>query len=287
MKISILTVPLLFFMLSSRGQGKVFDSKTLQSNILKMERKYSIYLPEGYESSEITYPVLYLLHPAGPSGTIPNQQSWYYYGGLKHYLDQAMENGDIAPMIVVTPDANFETKRISYWNDPEGDFNFEDFFFEEFIPYIEKNYRCRTERDSRGIAGASLGGAAVVQYIQHQPEKFSVACSLAGAVRKYDYEYLKKRYPNGNETALSNWYKPYDVFAYYENLPDNTKSGIKLYIGCGDDDGLSSNNVMLHTLLKNKGIEHEFRIQNGAHDWSYWRSVTPEFIKYVSQSFSK
>ena len=289
MKILTSLISFLFFVINTQAQnqGKVFDSKTLHSNILKMERKYSIYLPDGYESSDIAYPVLYLLHPAGPSNTIPNQQSWYYYGGLKQYLDKAIERGEITPMIVVTPDANFETKRISYWNDPEGDFDFENFFFEKFIPYIEKNYHCRTERDSRALAGASLGGAAVIQYIQHHPEKFSVACALAGAVRKYDYEYLRKRYPNVNEKVLMDWYKPYDVFAYYENLPDNTESKMKLYISCGDDDHLSLNNVMLHTILKKKGIEHEFRIQNGGHDWSYWRSVTPEFIKYISDSFRK
>lgn len=289
MKTLTLSVSFLFLVITiqAQNQSKVFDSKTLQSNILKMERKYSIYLPEGYESSELTYPVLYLLHPAGPSNTIPNQQSWYYYGGLKQYLDKAIESGEITPMIVVTPDANFETKRISYWNDPEGDFNFEDYFFEEFIPYIEKNYRCRTERDSRALAGASLGGAAVVQYIQHHPEKFSVACALAGAVRKFDYDYLRRKFPNVSERKLMDWYKSYDVFAYYENLPDDTESSIRLYISCGDDDHLSPNNAMLHTVLKKKGIEHEFRIQNGAHDWSYWRSVTPEFIKYISDSFRK
>ena len=46
--------------------------------------------------------------------TVLNQHSWYYYGGLKQYLDKAIESGEITPMIVVTPDANFETKRISY-----------------------------------------------------------------------------------------------------------------------------------------------------------------------------
>lgn len=252
-----------------------------------MERKYAIYLPAGYETSDMTYPVLYLLDPAGPANTIPNQQSWYYYGGLKKYLDEAIASGEIAPMIVVTPDANFESKRISYFNDPEGDFNFEDYFFQEFMPYIEKNYRCRTERDSRALAGASLGGAAVVQYIQHHPEKFSVACAMAAAVRGFDYEYLHKRYPNSSEAALKEWYTPYDVFAFYDNMPDPTKSAVKLYLSCGDDDHLSPNNVNLHTVLKSKHIAHEFRIQNGAHDWTYWRSVTPEFMPFISDAFRK
>jgi enterochelin esterase-like enzyme len=282
-----LTSLLLTIVIEAQSQGTAYESKTLSSNILKMDRKFSIYLPAGYESSDRSYPVLYLLHPAGPANTIPNQQSWLYYGGLKQYLDKAIESGEIVPMIVVTPDANFGSKRISYFNDPEGDFNFEDFFFKEFIPYIEKNYRCRTEKDSKAIAGASLGGAAVLQYVVHQPDKFSVACALSAAVRKYDSEYLKNKFPNVSDKVLIEWYKPYDVITYFENLPEKTESKTKWYISCGDDDHLSPNNALLHIAMKSKGIPHEFRIHNGAHDWSYWRNVLPEFMTYISDSFRK
>ncbi len=283
----ILTALLLTIAIEAQTQGTAYESKTLSSNILKMDRKFSIYLPAGYESSDRSYPVLYLFHPAGPANTIPNQQSWLYYGGLKQYLDKAIESGEIVPMIVVTPDANFGSKRISYFNDPEGDFNFEDFFFKEFIPYIEKNYRCRTEKDSRAIAGASLGGAAVLQYVVHQPDKFSVACALSAAVRKFDSEYLKNKFPDVSDKVLIEWYKPYDVITYFENLPEKTESKTKWYISCGDDDHLSPNNALLHIAMKSKGIPHEFRIQNGAHDWSYWRNVLPDFMTYISDSFRK
>jgi enterochelin esterase-like enzyme len=289
MRILLLTLTSLFLTIAieAQSQGTAYESKTLTSNILKMDRKFSIYLPTGYESSDRSYPVLYLLHPAGPANTIPNQQSWLYYSGLKQYLDRAIESGEIVPMIVVTPDANFGSKRISYFNDPEGDFNFEDFFFKEFIPYIEKNYRCRTEKDSKAIAGASLGGAAVLQYVVHQPDKFSVACALSAAVRKYDSEYLKNKFPNVSDKVLIEWYKPYDVITYLENLPEKTESKTKWYISCGDDDHLSPNNALLHIAMKSKGIPHEFRIHNGAHDWSYWRNVLPEFMTYISNSFRK
>ena len=273
--------------LQAQTQGDAYEAKTLYSNILKTDRKYAIYLPAGYESSDRSYPVLYLLHPAGPANTIPNQQSWFYYGELKQYLDKAIESGEIAPMIVVTPDANFGSKRISYFNDPEGDFNFEDFFFKEFIPFIEKKYRCRTEKGSRAIAGASMGGQAAIQYALHQPDLFSVTCALSAAVRKYESEYFKNRFPDVSEKILTEWYIQYDAISYFENLPANTESKTKWYIVCGDDDRLSANNSLLHIAMKSKGIPHEFRIHNGAHDWSYWRNVLPEFMTYLSDSFRK
>ncbi|MBN2764735.1 MAG: esterase family protein [Paludibacteraceae bacterium] len=289
MRIITLTLVSLFCIITLQAQttGTVYENKSLSSNILKIERKYSIYLPEGYESSDRTYPVLYLLHPAGPAGTIPNHQSWFHYGNLKHYLDKAVEEGYIIPMIVVTPDANLGTKRISYFNDPEGDFYFEDYFFKEFIPFIEQNYRCRTEKGSRAIAGASLGGAAALQYAIHQPDLFAVTCALSAAVRRYDSQYLKNRYPNISDEALMEWYKPYDVFSYFESLPDKSESKTNWYIVCGDDDHLSSNNALLHTTMKSKGIAHEFRMHNGAHDWPYWRSITHEFLVFVSDTFRK
>jgi S-formylglutathione hydrolase FrmB len=126
-----------------------------------------------------------------------------------------------------------------------------------------------------------------LQYAVHQPDKFSVACALSAAVRKYDSEYLKKKFPQVSDKVLTEWYKPYDVITYFENLSENTGSKTRWYICCGDDDLLSSNNALLHTVLKNKGIVHEFRIQNGAHDWPYWRSVLPEFMKFISDSFHK
>jgi len=289
MRALTISLPALFWaiILQAQIQGNADESKTLYSDILKMDRKYAIYLPAEYESSTRNYPILYLLHPAGPANTIPNHQSWLYYGELKQYLDKAIGNGEICPMIVVTPDANFESKRISYFNDPEGDFDFEDFFFKEFIPYIELNYRCRTEADSRAIAGASLGGAAVLQYAIHKPEMFSVACALSAAVRRYDSEYLKGKFPNVSDNVLIEWYQPYDVFSYFENLSENAEIKTRWYISCGDDDHLSPNNAELHTLLKSKGIAHEFRIENGAHDWLYWRNILPEFMVFISDSFLK
>ena len=273
--------------LQAQMQGTVYESKSLTSKILKMERQYSIYLPEGYESSDRYYPVLYLLHPAGPANTIPNHQSWFHYGNLKHFLDKAIRDGGIIPMIVVTPDANFEKKRISYFNDPEGDFNFEDYFFKEFMPFIEKNYRCRTEKGSRAIAGASLGGWAALHYAIQKPDLFSVTCALSAAVRKYDLQYLNNRYPGVSEEVLMEWFKPHDVFSYFENLPDKPANITSWYITCGDDDFLSANNALLHTTMKSKGAAHEFRMHNGAHDWPYWRRITPEFLLFVSDTFRR
>ena len=271
----------------AQNGGTVYDARTLKSNILNEERKYAIYLPPDYDTSERQYPVLYLLHPAGPRGTMPDQRAWINYGTLKSIMDRGIENGDIAPMIVVTPDANFGSHHVSYFNDPGDNFNFEDFFFEEFIPYIETTYRCRTEKGSRAIAGASMGGGAAFFYALHHPDMFAVSCPLSAAVRGYEKDYIAQRYPDIKEADLIEWYKPYNVYELFRQLPDADKNAISWYIVCGDDDALSVNNVMLHVDLTELDIPHEFRIEDGKHDWKFWRSVAPDVFNHISSVLLK
>ena len=68
--------------------GKVYDNLSMESKILKMERKYAIYLPPDYESSERSYPVLYLLHGAGD-----DQTGWVQFGEGLHIADKAILEG--------------------------------------------------------------------------------------------------------------------------------------------------------------------------------------------------
>ena len=79
--------------------GKVYDLLTMDSEILDMKRKYAIYLPPDYESSERSYPVLYLLHGAGD-----DQTGWVQFGEVLHIADKAVLEGSATPMIIVMPD---------------------------------------------------------------------------------------------------------------------------------------------------------------------------------------
>src|SRR5436189_1169454 len=81
--------------------GKVYDNLTLPSKILKSDRKYAIYLPPDYETSQRSYPVLYLLHGGGD-----DQTGWVQFGEVQHITDKAIANGTATAMIIVMPDAN-------------------------------------------------------------------------------------------------------------------------------------------------------------------------------------
>nr|WP_228779946.1 alpha/beta hydrolase-fold protein [Aquiflexum lacus] len=166
-------------------ESKVFDNLVMNSNILKMERKYAIYLPPGYESSERSYPVLYLLHGAGD-----DQTGWVQFGEVQHITDQAIKEGKATVMIIVMPDAN--TGRRGYFNDVNNEWRYEDFFFEELMPEVEKKYRIKSEKRYRAIAGLSMGGGGSFIYAMHRPDLFSSSCPLSAAVRSNTFEEFKQ-----------------------------------------------------------------------------------------------
>src|SRR5665647_1883322 len=129
--------------------GKVMDNLSVQSKILKMDRKYAIYLPPDYESSQRSYPVLYLLHGSGD-----DQTGWVQFGEVLNITDEAIKSGAATAMIIVMPDAN--TGKKGYVNDVKNEWWYEDFSFQEFIPFIEKTYRTRTDKRYRAISGLSM-----------------------------------------------------------------------------------------------------------------------------------
>jgi enterochelin esterase-like enzyme len=264
--------------------GKVSDNLMLKSSVLKMERKYSVYLPPDYESSKRSYPVLYLLHGSGD-----DQTGWVQFGEVQYIADKAIKEGKSTAMIIVMPDAN--TGRRGYFNTIRGDFQYEDFFFQEFIPFIEKAYRVRAEKQYRAVAGLSMGGSGTIIYALHHPEMFSSACPLSASVRRQTDNPNRRSADTVGLKLTSEQISAYrnqlDAFYLIENLPDSLKSKVRWYIDCGDDDALSEGNSLLHIAMRNKGIPHEFRIRDGVHNWTYWREALPEVLEFISKGFHR
>lgn len=263
--------------------GRVYDSKTVASKILKMDRKYAIYLPPDYFTSERTYPVLYLLHGAGD-----DQTGWVTFGEVLNIADKEILAGKATPMIIVMPDAN--TGQRGYFNDIKGEWRYEDFFFEELIPHIEKTYRAKTEKRYRAVAGLSMGGGGTFMYALHHPELFSSACPLSAATGPITLAEAKTYYERRgikveNETEAENYFKRHSTLQLLETVPVDQIKSVRWYIDCGDDDFLYEGNSLVHITMKKKEIPHEFRIRDGAHNWTYWRGSLPTVLGFVSDAF--
>src|SRR6186997_1417896 len=107
-------ITLLLPVLALAQNSKVFDNLLVKSKILNMDRKYAIYLPPDYETSQRSYPVLYLLHGAGD-----DQTGWVQFGEVQNITDKAIRESAATAMIIVMPDGN--TGRRGYFNDIKGD----------------------------------------------------------------------------------------------------------------------------------------------------------------------
>lgn len=268
--------------LTHAQSGKVMDNLSLQSNILKMERKYAVYLPPDYDTSERSYPVLYLLH-----GATDDHTGWVQFGEVLHITDKAIREGKATPMIIVMPDA--DTKVMGYFNLP--DWSYEDFFFKELMPHVEKKFRIRSAKRYRAVAGLSMGGGGTFMYALRHPELFSSACPLSAYIGPLTEDQtvatLKRFAPDATPTQAQ-------IKSYFENnnainllakvKPEDAKS-IRWYIDCGDDDFLYEGNSLIHIEMRKKEIPHEYRVRQGGHTWTYWRESLPEVLRFVSEAF--
>ncbi|HRH51433.1 MAG TPA: alpha/beta hydrolase-fold protein [Panacibacter sp.] len=262
--------------------SKVFDNLSMKSKILNMDRKFAIYLPADYETSQRSYPVLYLLHGGGD-----DQTGWVQFGEVQRIADKAIGEGTATPMIIVMPDANTGVR--GFANNATGTWRYEDFFFQELMPYVEKTYRIKGEKRYRAISGLSMGGDGTFTYALHHPELFSAACPLSAGTGPLTMEDAKTRLtkdnPNISDTTIASFYNRQSVLVLINNVPDSLKKSVRWYIDCGDDDFLYEGNSLAHIAMRKKEIPHEFRTRDGGHNWTYWRTALPAVLEFVSMGF--
>lgn len=285
MKRTFLMIFLFLPLLLMAQGGKVFDHLSMHSKILKMDRQFAIYLPPGYDEAGRSYPVLYLLHGAGDDHT-----GWIQSGEVKHIADKAIAEGKATPMIIVMPDASGDKK--GYLNRPDDDWNYEDFFFEEFMPYIEETYLIKTEKRFRAIAGLSMGGGGTFYYALHHPELFSSACPLSASCGPISMDnpgvYWAPKgaeWENLEDSVKQDKLERTSVYYIVNNMETDQLKSVRWYIDCGDNDFLYEGNSMVHIAMRKKGVPHEYRVRNGAHTWTYWRTALPEVLQFVTTSF--
>lgn len=272
----------------AQPRGKVYETRVVKSNILGKEVRYSVYLPADYESSDRTYPVVYLLH-----GYTDDNTGWLQFGEINRYADKAIADGTIPPMIIVMPNADSSW----YINSYDSKERYEDFFVKEFMPSVEKTYRIKAEKKYRGIAGLSMGGYGTLIYALKYPELFAAAAPLSAAVIDDDaivsspesnwartFGQLYGRDLKGKDRLNKSWYDN-SILKMVETKSADDLKKVRYWIDCGDDDFLTKGNCLLHIALTEKRVPHEFRVRDGAHNWTYWRTGITDALKFIGDSF--
>ena len=285
MELKFIPALLFFFYFTSNAQhGKVMDDLSLPSKILKGERKFAVYLPPDYDSSSRGYPVLYLLH-----GYTDDHTGWIQFGEVLRIADKAILNGESTAMIIVMPDA--DTGGVGYTNALSGKWNYEDFFFEEFMPHVEDRFRIKKDKRFRAIAGLSMGGGGSFIYALRRPDLFFSSAPLSASLgpqnleEMEDFAYLGYTSSNHNQKDFERYSNRNNPLQLDQNMETKDLNSVRWYIDCGDDDFLYKSNSLMHIKMREKRVKHEFRIRDGGHSWSYWRDSLPNVMEFVSNHF--
>ena len=282
---------LMLFPLTTLAQDNLHNQGNMQT--LKMpckllkgisEREYSIYLPGSYNTNnQKSYPVLYLMHGGGGSNT-----DWEKIHHISEVANRLISNGNIDEMVIVCAEGN--QQNMIYFNaerDNNGtpDWKYEDYFFNEFIPYIEKTYRVRTDKGGRAIGGFSMGGGAATVYGVHHPECFCMVYDISGYLRRQPLSFLKNDpsaawrqqvIENNNPIVRVNSGTAEDVAAW-------KKTDWKIAVG--DKDFTLEANMDLMKAFREKGVPCSMYVNDGAHDAKWVNSVLEDVLKRANKNF--
>jgi enterochelin esterase-like enzyme len=147
------------------------NSKSLQ-NIAgeSATRNISIYLPPGYDTSITKYPVIYYLHGfMGKDHIFPQ---------MKAILDEGIRSHKIRSFILVQAD-HYTLFEGSFYTNSSLTGNWEDFQSKELVEYVDTHFRTLPNRESRGIAGHSMGGFGAFKIAMLHPEVYSSVYALS------------------------------------------------------------------------------------------------------------
>ncbi len=275
----------------SAGAGQVFEGLKVPSAILGRDVAYAVYLPPGYEASTQRFPVVYLLH-----GYTDDESGWIQFGEIRLAADRAIAEREIPPLIIVMPDGGVTF----YINDAAGKVRYEDMFVRELVPFIDKTYRTRADREFRGLAGLSMGGWGTLVYALRHPDLFSAGAAFSAAVwADDDIAGMKQKSwddllgplfgaeGKAGKDRLTAHFRSVSPLDLARTLPEDELKKVRYYIDCGDDDFLIKGNCALHLLLTDRKIPHEFRVRDGGHTWTYWRTGIVEGLKFIGRGFHR
>ena len=210
-------------------------------------RRMFVYCPPGYDTSTHFYPVLYLLFGGGD-----DVRGWSYQGRTDIIMDNLIAKGKAEPMIIVMTDGNTN--------------DFENELLKECIPFIEKNFRVKANRNNRALAGLSMGG------IQ----------TLNAGIPNLDYFAYLGVFSSGwwaNPTPFGGGNDTEKYYKILQNKKDDYNTKLKqFWISMGGKEDIAYNNCQIMMKRFDQiGIKYTYFETPGGHTWPVWRESLYQF----------
>jgi putative tributyrin esterase len=261
------------------------ECRSVPSKILAHPVPYCLLLPPSYDLDKTRrYGVLFFLHGLGQ-----NEQALLDSGGWSLIQDM-WDQKQIGEFLIVAPDGD----RSFFINSRDGRQRYEDFFIEEFLPFIESHYRTRAGRRSRAVTGVSMGGYGALHVALRHPELFgSISAHSAALIANLPQGNVDSSATVAISRALGGAFgTPFDRAFWERNSPFTLirngppPTGLQIYFDCGteDDYGFNRGAQAFHELLVSRHIPHEFHLYPGGHDLSYFAEHLPASLEFQSQA---
>ena len=246
---------------------------------------YCVLLPPSYDTQKTErFPVVYFLHGLG------GNEQMLLDSGAWNLVEDLWEQHKIGEYLIVAPagDTSF------YINSHDGRRRYEDFFVQEFMPFIEHRYRIHAVRSARGIAGISMGGYGALHIAFRHPELFaSVTAHSAALIEKLPAVSSAAFRQSPLSRILDGVFgSPPDSAFWERNSPVSMGhtarlAGLHIYFDCGDQDdyGFEAGALALHKILAARGIAHEYHQYPGSHSWAYFAEHLPASLEFHAKTF--
>ena len=217
-----------------------------------------VYTPAEYEKGKKKYPVLYLQHGMGEDET-----GWSKQGHMQHIMDNAIAKGEAVPMIVVMESGDVKAP-FRGGDNRQGFSSYGASFYKvminDLIPYIDANFRTKTDRDHRAMAGLSWGGHQTFDLVMNNMDQFSYMGAFSGAIFGLDAKTAYDgKFANGEE---------FNKKIHY------------LFLSCGSEENFGTDK--LAQSLRDCGVKVDFQVSPGTHhEWLTWRRGLNQFIPHL------
>jgi len=218
-----------------------------------VQKSMHMYLPPGYDSaSDKRYPVLYLNHGGGENDshwTAANRRAGGYANLI---LDNLIAAGKARPMIIAMP----ATSGLVTGTPPKlgQDDACTQEYLKDIIPYVDGHYRTLTNRESRAVAGLSMGGFVTLNTGLTHLETF-------GELFVYSSGYWPEQLPTFQENIKS--------LLSETNINDQFR--VPIYFAAGETDIALLNSQKTLAVFNSYGIRNFSVLSSNSHEWLNWR----------------
>jgi enterochelin esterase-like enzyme len=233
-----------------------------------------IYLPDGYDTANQRYKVVYLLH-----GANNDPSSWVSQIHLAPVLDRLIAEHRIPPCLVVMPSGGN-----SWYLD--GAERMETALVQDLIPWVDTHYRSDPIRSARFVAGLSMGGYGAVHLALAHPQLFEAVAAMSPAVYtpepppqsaarralvfQHDGHFDPALWQNQNYPALLSGY-PARLWP------------LRLFVSAGAEDILRTGDAgaLLAQAWRAQALPVQFHIRPGHHDFILWRHDIAPALRFL------